>query len=809
MLNLVRDVAIAGRRFRRNPLFFAGAVSLVALAIGGNTAMFAVVNAVLLRPLPLRDADRVVAVHVIREGMPRGAFAMPMFLDLAGAPRTFDSVAAWFQWSANLTDAGDAERIQAMRVTGNYLQVLGAGVAIGRSLTELDSSARSAPAIVISDGLWKRRFGASTAAIGRNVRLNGEVFTVVGVLRPDFVFQLRDAELIASWVPEHDPRRANAALSFLRVVGRLAPGATVSQATLELEARIREYRATYPDAGAGDQGGRVVALREDLVGSADRVLRMLTVAVVLVLLIAGANLTTLLLVNGAGRLQEFAARRALGASSRRIVSQLLMEALVLALAGGVVGLAFARVAVSGLLAATATPVPRAAEISLDWTAVLFAMVLAVVTCVGAAFVPALQLVISASKGVAAQRAVTLGGRRLRASFVWMEVALSVLLVIWAGLLVRSFAAVQRVEPGFQPSGVLSLRLSLPRATYKATSDLARFTDELAARIRVVPGISSVAAANVVPMNGYLATATIQPRGFEGRSSADWPDVHYRMISPDYFLTMGIPLVGGRRFTDADNAGGAPVAIVSQGLAKRYWRDGNPIGSQIRVRDDNAMFREVQIVGVVGDVRHFGLELESPSELYVPIPQVPDATSVWLANNMYWVAKTQGTPLAYATAVRREVAAIDAAVATSFVRSMDQWVAQSVDPRRFNLRVIAVFAVTALLLAAIGIYSVAAESVAVRTREIGVRSALGATDAQLIGVVMQGGLGPVIGGALVGVVVALVLMNALRSFFYGVTSHDAATFVTVFALAAVLGALALYIPARRVTRIDPVAALRAE
>ena len=809
MLNALRDVAVAARRFRRNPLFFVAAVFLVALAIGGNTAMFTIVNAVLLRPLPLREADRVVALHVLREGTPRGAFTMPMFLDLASAPRTFESVAAWFQWSANLTDAGDAERVQAMRATGNYLQVLGARAAIGRTLTEADSSPASAPAVVIGDGLWKRRFGGSQDAIGRSIRLNGEVFTVVGVLPSDFAFQLRDAELIASWVPERDPRRANAALSFLRVVGRLAPGATEPQATLELEASIREYRTRYPDAGAGDQGGRVVGLREDLVVSADRVLRMLTVAVALVLLIAGANLTNLLLVNGTGRLQEFAARRALGASSHRIVSQLLMETLVLAVVGGALGLALAGVAVSGLVAATAAPVPRAAEISLDWIAALFAMVLAIVTCVGAAFVPALQLAFSASRGIAAQRAVTSGGRRLRAWFVWVEVALSVLLVIWAGLLVRSFAAVQQVEPGFQPSGVLSLRLSLPRASYKATGDLARFTDELAARIRVVPGISSVAAANVVPMNGYLATATIQPPGFEARSSSDWPEVHYRMISPDYFVTMGIPLMGGRRFTDVDNATGIPVAIVSQGLAKRYWRDGNPIGSQVRVRDENEKFRQVQIVGVVGDVRHFGLELESPSELYVPIPQVPDATSVWLANNMYWVAKTQGTPLAYATALRREVAAIDAAVASSFVRSMDQWVAQSVDPRRFNLRVIMVFAVTALLLAAIGIYSVAAEAVAVRTREIGVRSALGATGAQLVAAVMKGGLVPVMGGAFVGVVGALVLMNALRSFFYGVTSYDPATFVTVFVLVAAIGALALYIPARRVTRIDPVAALRAE
>jgi putative ABC transport system permease protein len=808
MLNLWRDVAVCGRRLRRNPLFFIGAVTLIAVAVGGNAAMFTIVNAVLLRPLPLRDADRVVALHVVREGTPRGAFPLPLFLDVASTVRSFDGVAAWFQWSANLTDAGDAERVQAMRATGNYLQVLGASAALGRTLTQADGEPGAASAVVISDGLWRRRFGGLPETIGRPVRLNGEVFTIVGVLPPEFTFQLRDADLIAAWAPAQDPRRGNAALSFLRIVGRLKPHASVAQATGDLEERIREYRIKYPEAGAGDQGGRVVGLREDLVGSVDRVLRMLAVAVLLVLLIAGANLTNLLLVNGAGRLHEFAARRALGASSRRIVTQLLTETVILALVGGVLGLVLAQAAVSGLLTASATPIPRASEISMDGTTLVFAVGLALTIGVAAALLPALQLAFAASQGIAAQRAVTLGGRRLRAGFVCVEVALSVVLVVWAGLLVRSFAAVQRIDPGFQPSGVLSLRLSLPRASYSATADLARFTDQLAARIRAVPGVSSVAAANVVPMNGYLASATIQPPSLEGRPPAEWPDVHYRMISPDYFATMGIPVVAGRRFIETDNAGGAAVAIVSHSVAKRYWRDGNPIGTQLRVRDSDA-FRDVQIIGVAGDVRHFGLELDSPGEIYVPIPQVPDPTSVWLANNMYWVARTHGTPLAYAAALRREVASVDATVASSFVRSMDQWVAQSVDPRRFNLLVIAVFAATALLLAAIGIYSVAAEAVAVRTREMGVRSALGATDAQLIGAVVTGGLTPVLGGALGGVVAALVSMSALRSFFYGITSHDPATFAAVFLVVAALGALALYVPARRVTRIDPVTALRAE
>lgn len=808
MPTVLRDVAVAVRRFRHKPVFLLGACALLALAVGGNTAMFTVVNAVMLRPLPLARPHEVVALHVVRAGTARGAFSLPMFLDLAATSRTLDGVAAYFQWSVNLTDGGDAERLQAMRVSGNYCQVLGADVALGRTLTAADAGREGGTAILISDGLWKRRFGGSNDILGRGLRLNGEAFTVVGVLRSDFTFQIREAELIAPWVPEQDPRRTNPALQFLRLVGRLESGSSVSQAHAELETRLQEFRKTYPEAGAGDQAGRVVFLREDIIGSTDRLFKALSAAVGLVLLIAAANLTNLLLVNGAGRLQEFAARRALGASSGRLVRQLLTEAFVLAGAGVLLGLVVARLAVSALLASGGTVIPRAAEVSLDLPAVLFALVLSVLISVGAALLPAVQLVFVKLRGIAGQRSVTLGGRALRAWFVCVEVALSVLLIIGAGLLVRSFAAVQRVEPGFEPSGVLSLRLSLPRNRYQATADLARFYDQLAERIRGIPGVSGIAAANVVPMNNYLASTVIQPPGLEARPASDWPEVHYRMISPDYFNVMGIPVVDGRPFTDADTSSGMPVAVVTRGVAKGYWQ-GSPVGARIRLRDDGSKFREVQIVGVVGDVKHLGLEAETPREIYVPIPQVPDATSVWLANNMYWVAKTNGTPLAYANAIRREITAVDPDVASSFVRSMDQWLAQSVDTRRFNLRVVAVFAVTALLLAAIGVYGVAAEAVAVRTREIGVRAALGATNRQLTTVILKGGLGPVIGGAVLGTGGALMLTNALSSFVYGVTTHDPMTFLAVFLLVGAVGAVALYVPARRVTRIDPVLALRTE
>jgi predicted permease len=807
MRYLAQDLVAASRRFRQKPVFFLGACALLALAIGGNAAVFTVVNAVVLRPLPLKHERELVAVHLARDGESRFPLSLPLFLELRASPGAFSGMAAYSQWSANLTDAGDAERLQAMRVTANYCDLLGVAVAAGRTLTVDDAAPDAAPVVLISDSLWKRRFAGAAEALGRGVKLNGEVFTVVGILRPDFPFQLRDTDVIAPWSPERDPRRADPSVSFLRVIGRLAPDVSITQAHSELQARLRAFAARYPQAGAADQQSRIVTLRKEVVGNSDRLLALLMAAVALVTLVAATNLANLLLVNGSGRLQEFAARRALGATRGRVIGQLLTEALLLAMAGTLLGLIVADLAVSALLATSGHAIPRAVEVSMGLASLLFAVGLGLAIALFAALLPALQLSRSSGLVAGSQRGVTQGGGRLRRSFVCAEVALSVLLVVGAGLLVRSLVAVQRVQPGFEPSGVLSLRLSLPRTRYRDTENITAFYEALVARLRGVPGVSAAAAANVVPMNGYLATSMIRPPAFEAQAADTLPQVHYRMISPDYLAVMGIPLLNGRHFTSFDNASGTPVAIVSHGLARRYWSDGDPVGAQMQVRDDGDRFRTVQIVGIAGDVRHFGPEVESPSELYVPIPQVPDATSVWLANNMYWVAKTGGSPLALANAVRAEVARVDAEVAASFVRSMDQWLEQSVHPRQFNAGVVVVFALTALLLAAVGVYGVAAEAVALRTRELGVRAALGATGAQLEASVMKGGLGPIAGGVVLGIGAALGLTGWLSSALYGVAAHDPITLIGVVMLTSTVGSLALYVAARRAARIDPVIALR--
>jgi predicted permease len=389
------------------------------------------------------------------------------------------------------------------------------------------------------------------------------------------------------------------------------------------------------------------------------------------------------------------------------------------------------------------------------------------------------------------------------------VALSVLLLVAAGLLLRSFTAVQRVDRGFESANVLTLRLSLPRAGYPATTDLAQFYERLAPRLRALPAVTHVAASNVVPMNAYLATTAVRPPGFEAAEGGGWPEVHYRMVSADYFSAMGIPVIAGRAFTPDDRRGALPVAIVTRAMARRYWPSGDAIGSQLVVRDDGTNVRSVEVVGIAGDVRHLGPEADAPHEIYIPLPQVPDSTSVWLANNMYWVVKTTGSPLALANAARREVADTDKNVAASYIRGMDEWVASMTTARRFNLRLMTAFAAVALLLAAIGVYAVNAAAVASREREIGVRAALGATDTQIRRLVLRDGLLPVAAGTVCGGLLAAGLTRLLAAFLFGVQTGDPLTFGSVSVVILAIGALAVYVPIRALTRIDPLIALRSE
>ena len=793
------------RRVRRRPAFSFGVVLVLALAIGANTAMFALVDGILMRPLPLDAPDRLITFTIIRPGTDRQPLSLPDLIDFQTSNRTLAGITSMFGWSANLTGRGDAERLSGMRVSTDYFKMTGTRVQLGRSF---DASDDQRPAVLISHGLWQRRFGGSADAVGQPMVLNGQSFQIVGVLRPDLSALVRDLDVIVPYSPATDVRRGNRANGFLRVIARLNPGVTLAQAHDDLEAIGRRLRDAYPDSHGTDTGIRIAALHEEMTGRSASMLKMLFAAVVLVFLVACANLASLFLVRGTSSRQELALRTALGASRARVVGHVLSEAAILAVIGGALGLLVARGLVEVMISNAPTALPRAAEVGIGGWAALFTLGLSLGATLVVGLVPAVLATRTDLRDALhqASRGSSVSGGRIRSAFVFVEMALSTVLLIAAALLTRSFQQVQAVDPGFRSSQALTIRLSLPREKYHSRATIQQFADQVQPRVASLPGIRAAAAANVVPMNGYLATA-----GFflDGVTAKNAPEAHYRMITPDYFRALGIPVQDGRAFDASDRSGSAPVAIINETFARQFFPGRSPIGGRMRLADGEDVPREVLVVGVVGNVRHFGLEREATIEVYVPIGQVPEPTTIYLANNMYWVIATEGEPLAAANAVRHEITAVDAAVPATFVRSMDQWMGDALAARRFNLQLVGAFAAAALLLAVVGVYAVSAFAVTIRTREIGIRSALGASRRDVIALVLRGCAFPIAGGLASGTFVAMMLAPAAADLLFGVNARDAVSLAFGPAALACAALAANVLPARRASTIDPTLALRME
>ena len=799
------DLRHALRPWRRQPAFAACVIGVLALAVGANTAMYTLVHTIVLRPLPLTEPDRLLIFSIVRPGTDRQPLSLPDLADFAQSNRTLEGIASLFAWSANLTGSGDAERLTAVRVSANYFDLTGARVHLGRTIQPDDDQRAVA---LLSHGMWQRRFGGKTDAVGTSIVLNGETFTVIGILPPDFVSLVRDVDLVVPYSPAADVRRGNRAQGFLRVIARLKTGTTDGQSADDLTAIGRRLRDEYPDSHGTDTGVRVAGLHDEISGSSAPMLWMLFGAVVVVMLVACANLANLFLVRATSQRRELALRTALGASRSRIVGHVLSEVMALGVLGGAAGVLVARLLVAALLATGPADLPRVAEIGIGWSAAVFTLLAALGASVLIGLAPAVQAWRGDLRGTlqGGERGSSIGGHRMRAVLVFAEVALSTVLLMTAAVLARSFQQVQAVDAGFHPAQVLTVRLSLPRARYNGQAAIESFYNEVHPRLASIRGVRCAAAANVVPMNGYLATTAFF---VDGVIVKDAPEAHYRMVSPDYFRVLGIPLREGRSFTPADRHDAAPVAVINATFARRYFAGRSPVGRRMRLDDGEKVPREVEIVGVVGDVRHFGLEREVTIEAYVPIAQVPDPTTIWLANNMYWVVHTDGAPLAVASTVRREIAAVDPAVPASFVRSMDQWMAGMLAPRRFNLQLVAAFAAATLLLAVIGVYAVSSAAVAARRREIGIRAALGASRSEVIVLVLRAGLAPVLAGLATGGAVAVLAGDALGGMLFGVSPGDPFSLAAGAAMLAVAAVLANLIPALRAARIDPIAALRTE
>jgi putative ABC transport system permease protein len=786
----------------KSPGFTLVAVAVLALGIGANTAIFSVVNAVLLRPLPYPGAERVVAFEGVNpsEGITRSNLSAPDFADWRAAQQSFEALAMFTSGSANLTGGDEPERVGASAVSADFFRALGVGAARGRALLPEDDAPGGGEVVVISNGLWVRRFGADPGVVGRRVEVNGRGLEVVGVMPAGFDFPQR-AEV---WMPlQLDVAKEPRDNRSYQVVGRLREGVTLEAARAEMDALTARLALSYPVTNGG-WGLRLDRLQDSIVGQLRALLFVLLGAVGLLLLIACANVANLTLVRAASRRREVAVRLALGASRWRVVRQMLTESLLLALAGGALGVGLSVWLTELLVAMSPRNTPRLAETALDARVLLFATAATLLTGLVFGLAPALQ----ASKADL-NDALKEGGRglaeargRARGLLVVLEIAVSLVLLVGAGLLVKSFARLRQVDPGFDASNVLTMRVSLPGARYPEPLKKAEFYASLVERVRALPGVESAAATISLPLNGSNLSVG---RSFvrEGRPLApeSSEDAAYSVITPEYFRAMRIPLRAGRDFNDRDDAGSTMVAVINEPLARKIFPGEDPLGKHITVWRDEEFPRE--IVGVVGETKPNGLDSEPKLQVYVPERQDAD----W--GGMSLVVRAQGDPEALTQAVRNEVRALDRDQPVYDVKTLERVVADSTAYRRLAAVLMAGFACVALVLACVGLYGVISYAVARRTHEIGIRMALGARPRDVLRMVLRQGGALVLAGVGVGVAAALAATRALASMLYEVSAADATVYAFVALLLAAVALVACLVPARRATKVDPMEALRYE
>jgi putative ABC transport system permease protein len=810
---LVQDLRYAARMLLQNPGFTAVAVFALALGIGGNTAIFSLVNSILLRQLPFRQPEQLVWVSSRRPDSGKRPFSLPDFIDYRDQNQGLAGIAAFVNWSANLTDRGDPERLQGMRISATAFQLLGVEAMVGRALLPTDDTPGQQHVVVLSYGLWQRRFGADPQLLGQTLTLNGAGYTVVGVLPPQFSFPYGEAELAVPLAPDADPwRGVRNSTNFLRALARLKPGVTREQAEADLTAVAQRLRSQYPVHNRQKLGVTLNPLHEEVVGDFRLALWVLLGAVGVVLLITCVNLANLALVRAAARRREMAIRMALGATRRRLIQQLATESMLLALLGGGLGLLLAFYGIPLLLALSPASLPRTAEVGVDFRVLGLTLALSLLAGMIFGLAPAWQATrVGLNEELKESGRGSAGGARqarARGLLVIAEIALSLVLLVGAGLLVNSFLRLQAASPGFEAENALAVRLSLPKAHYSNRAALTAFYEKLRPRLESLPGVETVGVVSALPLSGTVYSV---PFTIEGRAAT--PDeverADYRVVSAGYFRALKIPLMAGREFNERDTAETPHVALISQNLARRHWPDRSPVGAHLRINDNHQGPRQVEIVGVVGDVKHLRLDGEPAPHIYLPIHQSHENWVVWLTDNQYWLLRTAVDPLTLQAAVRREIQAVDREAPASNIRTMEQYLAASVAPRRFNLWLLTVFAGAALALAASGLYGVISYGVAQRRHEIGIRMALGARGSDVLKLVIGQGMALAIIGVALGLVASLALTRLMESLLFSVSATDPLTFIAIALLLILVALLACYIPARRAAKVDPLIALRCD
>ncbi len=808
---IFQDLKFALRMLRKNPGFTIVAALTLALGIGANSAIFSVVDTVLLQPLPYREPGRLLylAGMVRQTGAVGANLSFTKFSQIKGQSHTLESAAAFYATTASLVTGREPEAVNAGRASGDFFKVLGISSIRGRDFAAEEEALGTAGVAIISDGFWHSHFGGDTTALGRSLALDGQVVTIVGILPSSFRFPLQFPEPDI-WMPRVSdptflrPEQVRSGAGYLGVIARLRPGATLAEARAELDTIDARYRGQFTGfVDAEKFGVSTVPLGESLVGPLRPGFAVLLAAVGFLLLIACANVANLLLARATSREREMALRKALGASGGQLVRQLLSESVLLSLFGGVLGVALAAGILPAVRAFSPGSVPRLAETRLDANVLLFSILLSLVTGILFGLVPALQATSGSLHETLKEgtRGSSSGGHRgkLRAILVVAEMAVALVLMTGAGLLMQSFSRLMKVNPGFSPDHRMTFQLNLPPNRYREAEIERQFYRQLLERVKTLPEVASAGVTSYLPLSGAIRFVYFCPEDTVCQGVGKDPLTALRQVSSEYFETVETPLLRGRAFNERDNASSPAVAIVNQIVAERYWPGKNPIGKHIANSRDMI---QREIVGVVSDVKFNALNIVNSEEMYLPLEQIP-----WPATTL--IVHSQGDPQALVSGVRTKIAEIDSNLPVTSIASWDSIVAASVAQPRVLSQFVGVFAGLALILAAIGIYGVMAYSVAARTQEMGIRMSLGAEPRDIMKLVVGQGMRLALLGVAVGIAASLAVTRLISTLLFGVNATDPLAFSLAAIALAMTALAACYLPARRATRVDPIVVLRFE
>jgi len=816
MGSFAQNVRYALRLLAKNPGFTAAALACLALGIGATTAIFSVVYAVLLRPLPYSQPARLVRIFTEFPQFPNGGLrhfwvSAPEYLDLKRDITAFDMIETWANSGVNLAAASEPVRATASYVSGGMLPLLGVTPILGRSLSPEDDRPGTPLTAVLSYALWQRAYGGDPATVGRDIRLNGNPCRVVGVAPSGFAFPPGELDAPELWVPiQIDPANPGGRSGHnFSVLGRLRAGISLPQAQGEIDRYVKHTaETTARSQHAFDPAFHPIVLagfQDEAVRTVRRAMLVLLGAVVFVLLIACVNVANLLLARSEARRKEIAVRAAIGAGFGRLLQQFVVEGILLSLAGAAFGVLLAFGGLRLLVATNAGSIPRAAEISIDWQVLLFTLAISVATGMAFGLAPVLHVKPSTLhdtlKAAAGRTTGAIAANRFRAVLVTAELALALILLIGSGLMVKAFWKLQEVNAGFNPDHVLTMRLSLPNTAYRDTAAYGGFYQSLLGRLNALPGVVSASLASGLPPSRPINANDTMIENFVPVPGGPIQNIDYwNFVGPRYFESLGARLLEGRFLNEGDGTSSNPVVAINQTMAKTYWPHESALGHRVRTGGTGNPWRT--IVGVVADIKNAGIDRPTGTELYIPAAQVPVRTA-------YLVIRTRGDPMGIAGAVRNEIRSLDRALPISQLRTMDDVMSSARSRPRFLTLLLTLFSSVSLLLAALGIYGVISYSVAQRTSEIGIRMALGAQSLDVLRLVGITGLRLALAGILIGAVGALFLTRTLSGLLFGVSSIDAATFLGMAAMLFAVTLLACYIPARRASRVDPLIALRYE